>query len=446
MSDPGFTSYVRAARRVLRAGLKLVLNPLHWKFMLQIDQRTLQLFWGAMLREFNTTDFPVDRVAFEMANEPGNWNRWSVENRAMDLLPGFAAQVSAAQPERVLVLPAGEMGWPRCGPDGPAAHFVQSWLAAIDDGALAFRTRFANASNAIATFHYYDPRYFTNQPQGSAREWDLATGRASVASNFDTLRRAFPSNVPLYLGEFGLNVQYVPPQSGADWLFAVRSEAEAHGMPWSLWTYYTSDEGVVTSAVSGDERLVEWDCSSFVAAVYNVTPPDDRSRCGGLLPFSHVDGESDRRVRRRRADDASCDDKRPSDVPDATIFLPDLPKPPCSPAPPPFAESPPPLSPPNPSNGVVASLATTTYASAFTPTVAIADASLADRSRNILRRSFYRRHRTLFAGSRCIGYRCPRATTAEVAPRAPRTNQCFSSRRSSSEPQEAEPAWSEEAC
>ena len=66
VSDPG---YVRAARRVLRAGLKLVLNPLHWKFMLQIDQRTLQLFWGAMLREFNTTDFPVDRVAFEMANE-----------------------------------------------------------------------------------------------------------------------------------------------------------------------------------------------------------------------------------------------------------------------------------------------------------------------------------------------------------------------------------------
>ena len=255
VSDPGFTSYVRAARRVLRAGLKLVLNPLHWKFMLQIDQRTLQLFWGAMLREFNTTDFPVDRVAFEMANEPGNWNRWSVENRAMDLLPGFAAQVSAAQPERVLVLPAGEMGWPRCGPDGPAAHFVQSWLAAIDDGALAFRTRFANAPNAIATFHYYDPRYFTNQPQGSAREWDLPTGRASVASNFDTLRRAFPSNVPLYLGEFGLNVQYVPPQSGADWLFAVRAEAEAHGMPWSLWTYYTSDEGVVTSAVSGDGRF-----------------------------------------------------------------------------------------------------------------------------------------------------------------------------------------------
>ena len=95
---------------------------------------------------------------------------------------------------------------------------------------------------------------------------------------------------------------------------------------------------------------------------------------------------------------------------------------------------------------VVASLATTTYASAFTPAVAITDASLADRSRNILRRSFYRRDRTLFAGSRCIGHRCSRVTTAEVAPRAPRTNQCFSSRRSSSEPQEAEPAWSEEAC
>ena len=352
LADPGFARYKRAAQLVLSSGLRLVLNPLHKKWMLTLDVRTLQLFWGVMAAEFDAVAFPPDRVAFEMANEPGNWNTWHVDNRAMDFLPNFVRQIGRAQPNRVLILPAGEMGYPRCGPDGPAAHFVQSWQAAVGDGAIAF-ARYAHASHAhtIATFHYYDPRWFTNQPESEERSWSLASGRPTITQHFDTVRAAIPAGVPIYVGEFGLNVPYTPPQDGADWLLSVRAEAEARGMAWALWTYYMSDEGVV-SGTTGWERLRDWDCSPLVAAVFNFTSPSDdpgREECGGLQPFSdysvhpdpHEDGGGGRRSRGRRTQ--SCGDHRPGDVPEPTIFLPSpLPFPPCSPAPPPFRESPPP--------------------------------------------------------------------------------------------------------
>ena len=44
----------------------------------------MRRFWRVMLAEFDVRRFPVDAVAFEAVNEPGNFNTWGVANRAAE--------------------------------------------------------------------------------------------------------------------------------------------------------------------------------------------------------------------------------------------------------------------------------------------------------------------------------------------------------------------------
>ena len=291
--DPGFVNYKRSARAVLRQGMRLVLNPMHKKWTATISETLVRRFWSAMLLEFDTDAFPIDRVAFEAVNEPGNWNSWAVADRAEDVLLGFANAVHAAQPGRVLILP-GEMGFPRCDVDGPAAAFVQSWerIASRKPGnAAQSLNRFLQLPiPVIGTFHFYDPRRFTHQNEHDNVYWDVAEGVPRVRAIFDAVKDAVP-DIPLYVGEFGLDVSAIArPSDGARWYAAVRDLAQQRGFAWSLWTYFTSKQAVVY-ADNATHRLREWDCSRMVAAVFNYSLDDkDLRRCGGVLPFStHID-------------------------------------------------------------------------------------------------------------------------------------------------------------
>ena len=151
VSDPAWRLFKAAAKAVLRHGMRLVLNPLHKKWAITLDEALVRRFWSVVIDEFDIDAFPLDDVAFEMVNEPGNWNTWSVHNRFGDLHMGFVELVQGAQPGRVLILPA-EMGNPRCGPDGPSDHFLQSWEAILSkrpgNGAESLR-RFAHSAYPI---------------------------------------------------------------------------------------------------------------------------------------------------------------------------------------------------------------------------------------------------------------------------------------------------------
>ena len=86
----------------------------------------------------------------------------------------------------------------------PANHLT-------DPHRLIYTTRptTSHASHAHRTFHFYDPRQFTHQPNGETTgqyvRWESATGAARVAAIFDAVRDALPT-LPVYVGEFGLDV------------------------------------------------------------------------------------------------------------------------------------------------------------------------------------------------------------------------------------------------
>ena len=143
-----FTRFKAAAVEARRAGLGIVLNPLHRVFTLDISSDTLRWVWTLMMSEFELEEWPADRVLFELANEPGNFNNHSVARgraRFVDLLPPLLAQIAHAQPPRVMVL-GGEMGYRDDYMGG--TDFVNSGPALVRDAAaLLALARRHTASN-----------------------------------------------------------------------------------------------------------------------------------------------------------------------------------------------------------------------------------------------------------------------------------------------------------
>lgn len=120
--QPGYTDFVAAAQEALRAGLRLVLNPMHRLLTLevrgrthstrtfgrsellknphwQVNARTLRWVWTAMLLDFTLQRFPPSRVAFELVNEPGNTTSASLAGGSwISLISELAERIGAASP------------------------------------------------------------------------------------------------------------------------------------------------------------------------------------------------------------------------------------------------------------------------------------------------------------------------------------------------------------
>lgn len=307
-----FERFKAAASAAQQAGLAIVLNPMQQLHTLEVSASTLRWVWMAMLAEFSTAEWPAERVVFELVNEPGNFQNHSVSGgRFVEMLPALLRLISSAQPSRVMIV-GGEMG-SRADFEG-GRKFVNSGPALVLDAptiaALAAR------HHLVGTFHFYRPRAFTNQgmpdvhSMAQPRWQGTATEVDDLAQHFAAVRSALNAT-PVYLGEFGINVEAVPERSdGVAWLRTVRSLAERSGFAWALWTYSLSPKGV-TAADSASERLRQWDCSDFVQALF-----ERRASCRRGRALDANTSERFRQAVRRRERDrdglrGGCNDRRP---------------------------------------------------------------------------------------------------------------------------------------
>ena len=248
-------------------------------------------------------------LALFSSQEPGLHHNQSLQGRFVDLLPPLLHLIGSAQPSRVMVA-AAEIGWR---PDAASKEFVNAAPALVMDGHTL--ANLATRHHLVATFHFYRPRAFTNQgtpevavPQprwlGNASDLD------DLESQFAAVRSVLKTT-PIYLGEFGLNVELVPVRAdGVAWLRAVRALAERYGFAWASWTYVLSPKGLTAGAngkeMSASERLRAWDCSEFVAALFES---GRASACP--LGRSLAAERLDRALRDRDGIKRTCDDSRP---------------------------------------------------------------------------------------------------------------------------------------
>ena len=227
-------------------------------------------------------DFPVDRVAFEMVNEPANWTHASVAgDNWTSLVREWVIQVHGAQPDRQLIV-TGVQGMRGGRP--PSVNSLTGLILDLQGGRLL-----PPECNTLCmvTFHYYEPRQFTAPSKNVSSTWvDDERSVAVMAQDFGSVVNATPNGVGIYLGEFGLATERVDVAQGVRWLTAVRRSAvRARLAGYSAWAYYGTQNGLVTEAEgsSAFDRLCAWDRSAFAAAALGLPaaarPLNETVRC-----------------------------------------------------------------------------------------------------------------------------------------------------------------------
>ena len=274
-----------AAKAAVDAGLLVVLNPFHQRMLVPVSNETVRWVWAAMLQEFSVVDFPVDRVAFEMVNEPANWTHAKVVGDAWgSIVHEWVVQVRRAQPDRVLIL-TGVQGW-RGGRQSPTTS-REGLIMDLHGGDLVSP---ACDDKCMVTFHYYEPRWFTTRARRrntSAPElgwFDTEANLAQMAEHFESVVNATPPGVGIYLGEFGLATDKVDMAQGSRWLAAVRRTAVSSRLAgYTVWTYYGTENGLVPEidGSSANDRLCVWDRSRFASSALGLPAPHDETECSG---------------------------------------------------------------------------------------------------------------------------------------------------------------------
>jgi len=230
--DPEFFDRVDwAIAHALTRGLRVVLNIHHYNELYSAPsehQPRFYALWEQLSEHYQ--DYPKE-LYFEVLNEP----RSALEPLWNDTLAEAFAIIRAKNPGRTVVVGGNE---------------YNKWYTLAD-------VVFPADQNTIATFHYYNPYCFTlQQPAGwdagctatPAQNWPVlypetdADPEATEADQRARLENAMASaaswaasmNLPLYLGEFGVERGIEDPIR-AEYIREVARAAERHGMSWAFW-------------------------------------------------------------------------------------------------------------------------------------------------------------------------------------------------------------------
>jgi endoglucanase len=238
--DPVFLARVKqVVDWALAEGLNVVVNTHHYTQMMDDPpanlpghRARLTAIWGQLCDTFGTTSYPVDRVVFELLNEPNGTVGYAEWNQIVGDLTTLI-WTTKGQSSRMIMI--GTANW-----GGPAGLANLSLPAA------------ANAGNTIITFHWYEPFTFTHQgaewvdPPGSSNAWIGTPWRGTDADQqqlLDLLDAVTAWNgvqgrgFEIFMGEFGAYGKYAKPEYRKAWTAFSAREAEARGMSWAYWEF-----------------------------------------------------------------------------------------------------------------------------------------------------------------------------------------------------------------
>ena len=224
--------YQNAVDWALDHNLMVVMDPIHaWFDYSDQDLPKLKKIWEQIATHFN--DYPVDKVAFEIFNEPRSYD---IDLEAM--IKGCVNVIRSVEgnQERIIIV------------SGQSFSTRQALIDAFNNN-IVFPT---DDPYLIGTFHYYDPRPFTKQgeeggviwaDQGdSDPEWNEVITKFkevdSANNNWATINETEP--LPIYNGEYGCD-NGAPSQDRIKWLWWIRMVSEQMGYSNSLWNLYNNN-------------------------------------------------------------------------------------------------------------------------------------------------------------------------------------------------------------
>ncbi len=221
-------SYKNAVDWALDHDLMVVMDPIHaWTEYTDEDLPSLISIWEQIAEMFE--GYPLDRVAFEIFNEP-----WSYDFDLKAMLDGCigAIRTLPGNAARIVIV------------SGQSFSTRQALIDAFNNN-VVFPT---DDPYLIGTFHYYDPRPFTNQGDSNLTwaaggdadpEWMETIDKFQEVVDANNLWAAVNNTepLPIYNGEYGVD-NGAPAEDRVRWLWWVRMVSEQMGFSNALWTLY----------------------------------------------------------------------------------------------------------------------------------------------------------------------------------------------------------------
>lgn len=220
--DKPFFSMVRnTVDKFLAKGLTVILNVHHFTEAAD-DPRAnydkLAAIWEQLGTRFCGYS---DRLVFELLNEPHNCD----PDELNDVYARLTALIRRTNPTRKILI------------GGVSSSSIASFKTLVPP---------TGDGNIIATFHYYNPFYFTHQGahwasldhihgvRWNGTDEEIAAVRRDISVAL-AWRERF--GIPLNLGEFGAYGKYAAMEDRAKWARTVRTACEEAGISWTYWEY-----------------------------------------------------------------------------------------------------------------------------------------------------------------------------------------------------------------
>lgn len=237
--------FVERIKKVVGMGmetdLKIVINVHHFRELMaepEANREELLAIWQQICELFPEEEYPVDRLYFELCNEPTENLTAEIWN---EILAETIAVIRKLQPNRVLIVGPAEWNSLR------ALHALK-----LPEG----------ETNLIVTFHYYEPMEFTHQGAEwveNNREWIGTTWTGTPEERIRVIRALDGAaawseahgNIPLWLGEFGAYAMNASPEDRALYTAFICREAEKRNISWAYWE-------LVSGFSAWNQTLKEW--------------------------------------------------------------------------------------------------------------------------------------------------------------------------------------------
>ncbi len=212
-----------AVKEALARDLTVIVNMHHYHELMEEPEKHGERFfaiWKQLADHYS--DYPLS-LYLEPLNEPVgklNAERWNdLQNRAVQL-------IRKTNPERpILIAP---IGWNRI-------DELENLIPPETD-------------NLIVSVHYYEPHGFTHQgarwvdaPRPLGIKWTGSDEeRHEVEAEVkDAIRWSKAHSIPVNIGEFGAYSK-ADMESRRLWTTFIREQAEANGISWNYWEFYSS--------------------------------------------------------------------------------------------------------------------------------------------------------------------------------------------------------------
>lgn len=220
----------------LAAGLKVVVDAHHYNEMfadpasaLPGHRARLHAIWAQLCDAFPVGDYPVDRLVFELLNEPNGTVGYAEWNEIVADLTTLV-RTTKGQADRVIMVGTASWG----GPTG-----LQNLQ--LPEG--------CTSANTIITVHWYEPFHFTHQGAGwvaGSAAWIGTPWIGTEADQADLLslldgvtawNEADARGFEIFMGEFGVYQEYAAPAHRKAWTAFIAREAEKRKMSWAYWEF-----------------------------------------------------------------------------------------------------------------------------------------------------------------------------------------------------------------